>query len=92
MPELINGVLEIRSLDERTKGVMGDHQQPVTAISGLIIVRFKTTSVRDFILSKKCDKGNLTINKVFSINKQGNIFVRKFLPTASYVLLRRINV
>ena len=45
--------------------------------------------MRDLILSKRHNKGKLTINEVLSINRQGNIFVREFLPITTYNLQHR---
>ena len=55
------------------------------------VVTLKSISVRDHVISKKREKGNLTVRKVLALDQPGNFFVREFLLSATYGLLWRLS-
>ena len=91
IPELAVDVLEIRSLIRGNGSTIGDPQRRSTAAGSTLsfIVTLKSPGIRDHIISKKRAEGNLTISQVFALDQPGSVFVRDFLPSAVYGLLRR---
>ena len=86
IPELAVVVLDVRCLTKKDSSVIGDRQRPSAAngSSLLFIVTLKSLSIRDHIVSGKHKKKNLTINKVFAVDRPGKIFVHEFLSAAVY--------
>ena len=91
IPELAVDVLEIRSLTRGNGSTIGDPQRRSAAAGSTLsfIVTVKSPGIRDHIISRKRAKGNLTISQVFALDQPGSVFVREFLPSAVYGLLRR---
>ena len=91
IPELAVDVLEIRSLARGNGSMIGDPQRRSAAAGSTLsfIVTLKSSGIHDHIISKKRAKGNLTIGQVFASDQPGSVFVREFLPSAVYGLLRR---
>ena len=89
VPELIGDILEIRSLERKTKNKTNERQasgpstsptSPHTRFGRSYIVQVKSHAVKEFILSKKRIKKELTLKEVFDIDQRGNVFVNDFLP------------
>ena len=53
------------------------------------VVTLKSISVLNHVISRKREKGTLAVRQVLALDQPGSIFVRKFLPSAIYGLLRR---
>ncbi|XP_015511214.1 uncharacterized protein LOC107217996 [Neodiprion lecontei] len=92
IPGLTSDVLEIRQIP--SKQPLADGERPHTSTTtqaslGTLIVSLKSSRVRDFIIQKRREKKELSINEVFALNRKGNIFINEFLPSATYNLLRR---
>ena len=79
-PELAVDVLDVRCLTKKDSSVIGDRRRPSAAggASLSFIVTLKSLSIRDHIISRKCQIKNLTINKVFAVDWPGKIFVCEF--------------
>ena len=71
--------------------MIGDPQRCSAAAASTLsfIITLKSPGIRDHIISRKRAKGNLTISRVFALDQPGSVFVREFLPSAVYGLLRR---
>ena len=71
--------------------MIGDPQRCSAAAASTLsfIITLKSPGIRDHIISRKRAKGNLTISQVFALDQPGSVFVREFLPSAVYGLLRR---
>ena len=91
IPELAVDVLSVRSLTRRDVSAVGDRQRRPSVGSATVsfVVTLKSISVRDHVILKKRQKGNLTVRQVLALDQPGSIFVREFLPSAIYGLLRR---
>ena len=91
IPELAVDVLKIHSLARGNGSMIGDPQRRSAAAGSTLsfIVTLKSSGIRDHIISRKRAKGNLTISQVFASDQPGSVFVREFLPSAVYGLLRR---
>ena len=83
-------VLEIRSLTRGNGSTIGDPQRHSAAAGSTLsfILTLKSPGIRDHMMSRKRAKGNLTISQVFALDHPGSVFVREFLPSAVYGLLR----
>ena len=93
VPELIGDVLEIRSLEKKTSNKTNERQasgpstsptSPRTRLGRSYIVQLKSNAVKEFILSKKRIKKELTLKEVFDIDQRGSVFVNDFLPSSQY--------
>ena len=83
------------AVDVKDSSVIAGNCQRPSAADGTslsFIVNLKSLSIGDHIVSRKRQITNLTIYKVFEVNRPGKIFVREFLPAAVYGLLRRTKV
>ena len=91
IPELAVDVLEIRNLTRGNGSMIHDPQRRSVPTGSTLsfIVTLKSPGIRDHIISRKRAKGNLTISQVFALDQPGSVFVREFLSSAVYELLRR---
>ena len=91
IPELAVDVLSVRSLTKRDVSAVGDRQRrpSVGGATVSFVVTLKSISVRDHVILRKRQKGNLTVRQVLALDQPGSIFVREFLPSEIYGLLRR---
>ena len=91
IPELDGDILEVRVLAGKTGGAIGERRSTSTAntMSGSLLVGLKSPKVRDFIMTKKREHKNLTVKEVFGLDRPGSIFIKEFLPSPVYGLLRR---
>ena len=91
IPELAVDVLSVRNLTRKDVFAIGDRQRRLSVGGSTMsfILTLESISVRDHIIFKKRQKGNLTVRQVLALNQPGSIFVREFLPSAIYGLLRR---
>ena len=90
IPEVAVDVLDVHCLTKKDSSVIGDRQR-LSAADGTslsFIVNVKSLSIRDHIVSRKRQIKNLTINKVFAVDRPVKIFVSEFLPAAVYGFLR----
>ena len=90
IPEVAVDVLDVHCLTKKDSSVIGDRQR-LSAVDGTslsFIVNVKSLSIRDHIVSRKRQIKNLTINKVFAVDRPVKIFVSEFLPAAVYGFLR----
>ena len=94
IPELAVDVLDVGCLTKKDSSGIGDHQRPSAAdgTSLSFIVTLKSLSIHNHIVSRDRQIKNLTINKVFAVDRPGKIFVREFLPAAVYGLLQLTKV
>ena len=83
IPELAVDVLSVRSLTRKDVSAVGDRQRCSSFGSATVsfVVTLKSISVRDHVLLKKRQKGNLTVRQVLALDQPGSIFVREFLPS-----------
>ena len=91
IPKLAVDVLEIRSHTRGNGSMIGDPQRRSASAGSTLsfIVTLKSPGIHDHIISRKRAKGNLIISQVFALDQPGSVFVREFLPSAVYGLLRR---
>ena len=84
-------VLSVRSLTRRDISAVGDRQRrsSVGGATVSFVVTLKSISLRDHVILRKRQKGNLTVRQVLALDQPGSIFVREFLPSEIYGLLRR---
>ncbi|XP_046750616.1 uncharacterized protein LOC124413873 [Diprion similis] len=92
IPELIGDVLDIRNLTKKSTKEQGSRPSTSAATpsaSRAFIITLKSAMIKDFIISKKREKKDLTVREVFSLNSSGKIFLNEFLPPNIYKLLRQ---
>lgn len=91
IPDLASDIFDIRTLTRKNSNAVGDQRNTQTPSHSLsFLVCFKSTAVRDHVLSKKRVKKVLTISEVFSLNLNGNVTIQEFLPPEIHKLLNRV--
>lgn len=97
VPELISDVLTIRNFPRKGKlhvntGNVSVGESTDAVCTGTIIVKMKSKTMRDHVVSLKRDKKRINVKDLWSMSHPdhpGQIFINEELPQSTYNLYRR---